>query len=103
MLPPQAAELLKAAGHDALRPADLGADTLDDEMLVQIASAERRVIVTKNAADFAHVATCTVLFIRESWWPQQVLAQRLAAALARWAAAHPEPGSWPHWLEADFR
>lgn len=103
MLPPQAAALLNAAGHHALTPANLGAETLPDDELVRIASAQGRVIVTENAADFAHVTTCAVLFVRKSWWPQPALPLLLAAALDRWAAAHPEPGPWPHWMEDEVR
>lgn len=103
MFPPQVARRLNAAGHDAVTPVELGADNLPDEVLIQAAAAEQRVIVTENASDFAHVTTCVVLFVLKSWWPHQALASRLADALDRWAAAHPEPGNWPHWLEADLR
>ena len=103
MFPPQVAERLVAAGRDAVTPAALGADNLPDEALVQIATAEQCVIVTENASDFAHVTTCPVLFVLKSWWPHEVLAPRLAEALDRWAAAHPDPGTWPHWLEARLR
>lgn len=103
MFPPQVAERLNAAGHDAVTPATLGAGNLPDEALIEIATAQQRVIVTENASDFAQVTSCVVLFVLKSWWPRQVLAPRLAEALARWAAAHPEPGPWPHWLDADLR
>jgi hypothetical protein len=103
MFPPQVAEWLNAAGHDAVTPAQLGADNLPDEVLIQLATAEQRVIVTENAADFAHVTTCVVLFLLKSWWPVKALGPRLAEALDRWAAAHPDPGAWPHWLEAELR
>lgn len=103
MFPPQVAERLKAAGHDAVTPAELGAANLPDEALIQIATAEQRVSVTENASDFAHVTTCPVLFVLKSWWPSEALAPRLADALDRSAAAHPDPGTWPHWLEAGLR
>jgi len=103
MLPPQLVEHLNAAGHDAVTPAELGAHNLPDDVLVQIASAEHRVIVTENASDFAHVTTCAAVFVRKSWWSRRTLAYDLAAALDRWAAAHPDPGPWSHWLEADLR
>jgi hypothetical protein len=102
MFPPQVADSLNAHGHDAVAPAGLGAHNLPDDVLIQIATAERRVIVTENASDFAHVTTCTVLFVRKSWWPR-ALATRLAASLARWAAANRDPGPWPHWLDVEFR
>jgi hypothetical protein len=39
----------------------------------------------------------------KSWWPPEALAPRLAQALDRWAAAHPDSGTWPHRLEAELR
>jgi hypothetical protein len=103
MLPPPIADRLESRGHDAVSPAGLGAQNLPDEVLIQIATAERRVIVTENAVDFARVDTCPVLFVRKSWWPSETLAARLADSLDRWASAHPDPGSWPHWLDAEYR
>lgn len=103
MFPPQVAERLNAAGHDAVTPEELGAHNLPDEVLIQVATAEQRVIVTENASDFAHVTTCPVLFVLKSWWPARALVPRLADALDRWAAAHSKPGAWPHWLAADLR
>ena len=103
MLPPETADLLNAAGHDATTPARLGAHNLPDEVLIELVAAERRIIVTENASDFAAVTTCPVLFVRKAWWPSQPLTPRLAAALDRWAAANKQPGPWPHWLPAELR
>jgi hypothetical protein len=103
MLPPQAAELLDAAGHDATTPALLGAHNLPDDALIALAAAERRVIVTENASDFAAVTACPVLLVRKAWWPAGPLASRLAAALDRWAHVTDEPGSWAHWLTQELR
>ena len=103
MLPPRVAELLADAGHDAVTPADLGAHNLPDDVLVEVAAAERRVIVTENARDFALVDACPVLLLRKSWWPQRSLAEGAAAAIDRWAAANPDPGGWAHWLPAAQR
>ena len=103
MLPPRVAELLSDAGHDATTPSLLGAHNLPDEILVQLAAADRRVIVTENASDFAAVTTCSVLFVRKSWWPASSLASRLAAALERWASANPAPGPFAHWLPEELR
>ncbi len=102
MLPPKVADELNAAGHDAVTPEGLGAHNLPDDVLVQIATADNRVIVTENASDFAHVSTCPVLFVRKSWWPSPSLASKLGHALDRWAAAYPDPGPWPHWLPAQL-
>lgn len=103
MLPPAVAQLLVAAGHDATTPTQVGAHNLPDETLIQLAASDRRVIVTENASDFAHVTTCVVLFVRKSWWPTASLATNLAAALDRWAVANAEPGAFPHWLPANLR
>jgi predicted nuclease of predicted toxin-antitoxin system len=103
MLPPRVAELLRTSGHDATTPYLLGAHNLADEVLIELAAEEGRVIVTENASDFAAVTTCPVLFVRKSWWPTSSLSTRLAAALDRWATANPDPGSFPHWLTAELR
>lgn len=103
MLPPRTADHLNAAGHDAVSPAMVGAHNLPDDVLVEIATEQRRVIVTENASDFAQVSTCPVLFVRKSWWASRALATSLATSLDQWAGANPDPGPWPHWLEAEFR
>lgn len=103
MLPPSVADLLDDLGHDATTPSKLGAHNLSDEVLVQLASADNRVIVSESASDFAQVTDCPVLFVRKSWWPTGSLASNMASALDRWADANPEPGSWSHWLPADLR
>lgn len=102
MLPPGVAEDLLAKGHEAVTPEGLGAQDLSDEQLVDIATAEGRVIVTENASDFVHVSTCSVL-VRKTWWPAAALRSQVSAALERWAADNPEPGNWPHWLPAELR
>ncbi|MGQ0465282.1 MAG: DUF5615 family PIN-like protein [Sporichthyaceae bacterium] len=103
MLPPSTVDLLIQAGHAATSPALIGADTLPDDELVLIATAQRWVIVTENGVDFFGVRSCPVLVVRKSWWPRASLPARLAAALDRWAIANPEPGPWPHWLPPDLR
>ena len=103
MLPPSVAGLLDALGHDCATPFMLGANDLPDEVLVQFASTESRVIVTENASDFAAVTDGPVLLVRTSWWPAGSLAPNLAGALDRWARANPKPGPWPHWLPVALR
>lgn len=103
MLPPDAADRLNAAGHDATTPSQLGAHNLPDETLIELAAADGRVIVTENASDFAAVTTCPVLFVRKAWWPPGSLDTDLAAALDRWALPNKQPGPWPHWLPAQLR
>ena len=103
MLPPSVTALLDGLGHDAVTPSMLGAHNLPDEVLVPLARAESRVIVTENAGDFAAASDCPVLFVRKSWWPAGSVASKLAPALDRWAKANNEPGPWPHRLPADLR
>jgi Domain of unknown function (DUF5615) len=103
MFPPQVADLLKQRGDDAVTPGTLGAHNLPDDVLIELATEERRVIVTEIASDFARVATCSVVLILKSWWLSEALAVRLADALNRWAGANPDSGPWAHWLEAEFR
>jgi hypothetical protein len=103
MLPPSVTALLDALGHDCTTPFMLGAHNLPDDVLVQFASADNRVIVTENASDFAAVTDCAVLLVRKIWWPTGSLVPDLAAALDRWATANPEPGHWPHWLPEGLR
>jgi hypothetical protein len=91
MLPPRVAELLGEHGHDAMTPTRLGAHNLPDDVLVQLAAADDRVIVTENASDFAATTACPVLLVRKAWWPAASLAETLAGALDRWAKAHAEP------------
>lgn len=103
MFPPSVVEFLRELGHDGVTPVMLGAHNLPDDVLVHLAGADGRVIVTENASDFAAATDCAVLFVRKSWWPAPSLARSLASALDRWAAANPEAGLWAHWLPADLR
>jgi uncharacterized protein with PIN domain len=103
MLPPQVAELLRTAGHDAVTPSQLGAHNLPDEVLVQLAAVDHRVIVTENARDFAAVDSCPVVLVRKSWWPSASMAKKLAAAVDRWATENAEPGPWAHCLATKLR
>ena len=103
MLPPRVAELLGEHGHDATTPTQLGAHNLPDDVLVQLAAAKDRAIVTENASDLAAGTACAVLLVRKAWWPAASLAQMLTSGLDRWAKANPEPGCWAHWLAAELR
>ena len=103
MLPPRVAELLETAGHDAMTPARLGAHNLPDDMIIEIAAVEDRVIVTENARDFVGAADCAFMLVRKAWWPAASLAERLAAAIDHWATDNREPGLWAHWLAAPYR
>ena len=103
MFSPAVSEYLNANGHDAISPYGLGVPGLPDYVIVQKAIEDNRVVVTENVRDFAHVTDCTVVFALKAWWPPEVLTLRLAGSLERWANANPNPGLWPHWLDAKFR
>lgn len=103
MLPPSVTEILADLGHDAVTPAQLGAHNLPDDILITIAAAERRVVVTENASDFAQATTCTVLLARKQWWPRRTLPSRLGAAIDRWSRHVPEPAHWVYWLPRQLR
>lgn len=103
MLPPGTAELLSTIGHDATTPTKLGAHNLPDDVLIELAAAEHRVIVTENASDFAAVTSCPVLLVLKVWWPSASLTKRLASALDRWAKTNPQPANWAHWLPTELR
>lgn len=103
MFPPATAEALRSAGHDVTTPALLGAANLPDEVLIEVATQQGRVLVTENAKDFAAVRSCVVVIVLKQWWPSAAMGTRLAAALDRWSAANPEPAPWPHWLPAELR
>ena len=103
MFPPLVVDNLRASGHDAVSPKDLGGHDLPDDILIGMATDERQVIVTENAVDFALVTTCPVLLVRKSWWPQSAIGLRLAVALDRWARANPNPGHWAQWLDDELR
>ena len=103
MLPPATAEQLSALGYEATTPAGLGAHNLPDDVLVELAAAADRVIVTEAASDFASVTACPVLLVLKAWWPSASLTASLANALDRWATANPRPGKWAHWLAAELR
>jgi hypothetical protein len=103
MLPPATCDRLADHGHEAVTPADLGAHNLPDPVLIELASASGRVIVTENAVDFAHASSCTVLLVRKDWWPTDALAERLATSLDGWADDHTDPGHWAHWLDERYR
>ncbi len=97
------AERLSALGHDGTTPAGLGAHNLPDDVLVALAAAKDRVIVTENASDLAAVTAAPVLLALKAWWPSGSLTTSLASALDRWAEANPQPGSWAHSLAAELR
>src|SRR4051794_5986094 len=103
MLPHRVAHLLNELGHDAISPVSLGSPRMLDSRLIEIATSDRRVIVTENIKDFAAVTRCSVLLVRKTWWPNEALVTRIVAAVDSWSRVNPEPGFWAHWLDAELR
>jgi hypothetical protein len=103
MLPHQAADILRAQGHEATSPFNRNNPQLPDAEIIAAAIAEGWILVTENWEDFATIRECPVIFVNKEWWRKQPIHVRLASALGRWAAANPEPGPWPQWLPAEFR
>lgn len=108
MFPPEVADRLIALGH-AARAAAVDLRGLTDQQLLDVAVAERRVVVTENAADFAALLQtriaagdplAPVVFALKATLPARPgpLAARLAALLDAWAADHPEPVATAYWL-----
>jgi hypothetical protein len=81
MLPPQAADILEANGHEVFsvdRPAGKG---LSDRTIVEIAATDGMVIVTENWRDFARLTACSIVLVRKDWWASEGLAFRLESRL----------------------
>ncbi len=57
-LPPQWAEPLRAAGHDAVHWIDIGACTAPDGELMRVAREQGRVVLTQDL-DFGHILAAT--------------------------------------------
>jgi predicted nuclease of predicted toxin-antitoxin system len=90
-------------GHDAISALALGDGETPDAVLIDLAIAEGRVIVTEDAKDFAHVRTCTIVILRKVWWSRRSLTRDVSMALLRWAEANPNPDRSAIWLDAEFR
>ena len=108
MLPPAAARLLAASGHDAVSVRDLDLVGAPDVEVFARAVRERRIIVTENVADFgallesrlaADQPCVPVVFVHKADFPARgALAAHLAKRLHAWAELNAEPYLGSHWL-----
>ena len=80
-LPGEAATLLRELGHDAVSAAEIGLDRASDDVLIQFAKQDTRVIATLDG-DYSQIISTralsgpSVIFLRERT-PNHVLASAL--------------------------
>lgn len=107
MFPPAAAAALEELGHDARCVAASELAAFPDDRRYEVATAERRIIVTENYADFVAILaqriasgaphTPVVCVGKQSLPDGSALGPALARRLNAWARANPEPYPGPHW------
>ena len=90
-------DLLVKRGHDAVHVRDRGINARPDREVTDVATRDKRVLVTENVKDFAAVHDLAVVCVLKSRLPASGMAKHLARLLDRWAAANPEPYLGLHW------
>lgn len=109
MFGPAVARHLTDLGHDARHVRDVGLAGGTDEEVFDHVTADDRIVVTENAADFvalldaaagAGAVTPAVVLALKRTLPADAgaMANELAKRLARWADTHPDPYRHVHWL-----
>jgi hypothetical protein len=99
MFPPSAAALLRDRyGHDAAHVSELGLGGLPDADVARVARAHGYAVVTENVIDYVHERDVVLVFVlKRNLRPGGAQADDLAAVVATWAAANPDPYVGPHW------
>lgn len=98
MLPPAAASMLRASGHDAVHVCEVGLVATEDSVTAETARAEQRALVTENVSDFVMERDVVMVFVSKRDLPQGGrMAPALATLLDRWAQANPSPYLGSHW------
>ena len=97
MFPPHTCHRLAERGHDAVHGRDRGVDARPDPEVAAVAAAERRVLVTENVKDFAHVEGVVIVCVLKARLRSHQMDQHLAALLDAWAKANPKPYVGLHW------
>jgi 3-hydroxyisobutyrate dehydrogenase-like beta-hydroxyacid dehydrogenase len=97
MFPPGTCRQLADRGHDAVHVRDRGVDARPDREAAAVAARESRVLVTENVKDFADERDLVIVCVLKSRLPASGMAEHLAALLAAWAAADPDPYVGLHW------
>lgn len=99
MFPVEAAvRLREKRDRDAVHVWDVGLIATADARIADFARADDRAVVTENVADFAAEADLVLVFVLMKNLPTgSSQAAALAAVLARWADANPDPYRGHHW------
>jgi uncharacterized protein DUF5615 len=99
MYPMEAAvQLREEHGCDALHVSEVGLAATADATIAGYARADGRAVVTENVVDFSAEADTVVVFVLKKKLPvggRQAAA--LAAVLAEWVKADPDPYRGQHW------
>ena len=97
MFPSTTCDLLAKRGHDAVHVRDRGVNARPDRDVAEVATHEKRVLVTENVKDFAAFHDFAVVCVLKSRLPASGIAEHLARLIDRWAAANPDPYLVLHW------
>lgn len=93
-----AARLREEHGCDAVHVLEIGLVGASDAAIASSARAGGRAVVTENVVDFAAEADKVLVFVLKQNLPAGGgQAPALAAVLARWAKANPDPYRGHHW------
>jgi len=97
MFPPASCADLRERGHDTVHVRDCGLDASSDRAVATAAAEQRRVLVTENVKDFAHVRDLVILCVLKARLRGGGLSRRLAELIDDWARGNPEPYVGLHW------
>ncbi|MEX2395285.1 MAG: DUF5615 family PIN-like protein [Actinomycetota bacterium] len=99
MFPTDAAVRLRdIASIDAVHVVEIGLRGADDDIVVSVARADGRVLVTENVVDFVGEGDVAIVFVLKSNLPSGgAMGAALADLLSGWARANPDPYLGPHW------
>jgi hypothetical protein len=93
--------LVADRGHDVCAlGGDADLETLEDELVLELATAERRVLVTRNSRDFAPIAHRWAEADRDHagviliWSLRHRQFAEIVAGIERWASEVPSEEAW---------
>lgn len=99
MFPPSAADRLRDRhDQDAVHVNDVGLQGAPDADVAQFARTHGYAVVTENVANYANERDVVLVFVlKRNLRPGGAQADDLAALLAEWTGANPDPYLGPHW------